>query len=83
MASNLQVLKILVPAQRPAPPLAAGIGELAVALLSAMRAGGIALAAARRGGVRARLLQSAASSDAPSPATSHRLISLSMKAWDH
>lgn len=87
MASNVNILKIQVPAPRPVPPNAASIGALFAHLLTRARAAGKALAVAttavRPGAIRAELLRSAAGVEATRPAAALSLRSVAAKGWVH
>jgi hypothetical protein len=83
MTSNLNTLKIQVPAPRPVPPNAARIGELFARLLAAGKALALAMTAARPSTIRAELLQSAAGIAATRPATALSLRSVAAKGWVH
>jgi hypothetical protein len=87
MTSNLNTLKIQVPAPLPVPPQAARIGAFFAAWLARAQAAGKALAlamtAARPSAIRAELLDSAACVAATRPAAALSLRSVAAKGWIH
>ena len=85
MASNLQTLKIQVPALPPVPPNAVRIGEFVADMLAL--AHGVVTAAARAIAalgpreIRAELRQAAADVQAERPAATITLRSVAAKGW--